>query len=157
MKLYLVRHGQALDEQEDPKRPLGQQGRAEVARVSALLETAGVQIGTVQHSGKLRAAETAAILAHGVAVDGTITHRGGMSPNDPVGPMAEQIRAMGDSNDGLMLVGHLPFMPRLAARLLCGDENRSIVQMVEGSVLCLQGTGARWEVAWLITPEVTRG
>jgi len=158
MRLYLVRHGQALDEEEDHKRPLSHQGRGEVSRVATLLEEAGVRIGTVQHSGKLRAAESAAILAGVVAVDGTISHRGGIRPNDPTTPILEQIRAIDGPNDsGLMLVGHLPFMERLAARLLCGDENRSVVRFPEGGVLCLEGAGTSWSVVWFVVPEVVRG
>ena len=59
MKLYLVQHGEACAEDVDPERPLTAQGRADVERLAAFLQQAGIQVGRVIHSGKLRAEQTA--------------------------------------------------------------------------------------------------
>jgi len=156
MRLYLVRHGEALDEDEDPKRPLSEKGRGDVARVAAILDEAGVKIDCVQHSGKLRAAETAAIMAGSLAVDGTISHRAGIAPNDPVDPILDQLRSIRqDDGGGLMLVGHMPHLGRLSSRLLSG-EGWVGVTMPEGGVLCLEGLGASWSLVWFIVPELAR-
>jgi phosphohistidine phosphatase len=158
MRLYLVRHGEALSEEEDPKRPLSEKGRGEVQRVASLLEDAGVLVGLVQHSGKLRAVETAAILSGPLSRDGTITHRSGLKPNDPVEPLAQQLCSMSDtdSRGGLMLVGHLPFMERLASQLLCDDPESGMVRFPEGGVLCLEGAGKEWTTEWFVIPDVVR-
>ena len=157
MRLYLVRHGEALDEDEDPKRPLSEKGRGDVARVAAMLDEAGVKVGCVQHSGKLRAAETAAIIAGSLAVDGTISHRAGIAPNDPVEPVLDQLRSIhGDGGGGLMLVGHLPHLGLLSSRLLCGEDGRVGVTMPEGGVLCLEGLGKSWSLVWFLVPEIAR-
>lgn len=156
MRLYLVRHGEALDEDEDPKRPLSEKGRGDVARVATMLDDAGVKLGCVQHSGKLRAAETAAIMAGSLAVDGTISHRAGIAPNDPVEPILDQLQSIRhDDGGGLMLVGHLPHLGRLASRLLCG-EGRVGVTLPEGGVLCLEGLGVSWSLVWFLVPELAR-
>ena len=44
MKLYLVQHGQAVSKEEDPERPLSEQGREDVRRVATRLGEAGVRV-----------------------------------------------------------------------------------------------------------------
>ena len=63
MNLYLIRHGEAKHESDDSARPLSAQGREEIARLATHLVRSGVRIAEIQHSPKLRAAQTAAILS----------------------------------------------------------------------------------------------
>ena len=63
MRLYLVQHGDALPEQVDPERPLSAEGRRDVEAVARLLASAGTRAVRVAHSGKLRAQQTAEVLA----------------------------------------------------------------------------------------------
>ena len=59
------------------------------------------------------------------------------------------------SSAGTMLVGHLPFMARLAGRLVTGDEQLHVADFVPGTVLCLEpAAGDRWCVAWMVRPEL---
>jgi phosphohistidine phosphatase len=54
-------------------------------------------------------------------------------------------------------VGHLPFLSRLASRLLAGDEDADVVSFRKGGVVCLQrGETGRWSVAWMVVPDVVR-
>ena len=54
-----------------------------------------------------------------------------------------------------MLVGHLPFMARLAGCLVTGDEHVEVVAFVPGTVLYLEpAAGDRWCVAWMVRPEL---
>ena len=53
MDLYLVQHGEARPESEDPARPLSERGRQEVACVARAAARLGLGIGVIQHSGKL--------------------------------------------------------------------------------------------------------
>jgi phosphohistidine phosphatase len=52
------------------------------------------------------------------------------------------------------LVGHLPFMARLASLLLTRDPKAEIVAFQPGTVLCLEGEGGTWRVAWMLRPEL---
>ena len=63
MDLYLMQHGQATTETEDPERPLTDAGRAAVQRVAKRARAADVRISGCLHSGKLRAEQTAQQLA----------------------------------------------------------------------------------------------
>ncbi|HDD66024.1 MAG TPA: phosphohistidine phosphatase SixA, partial [Nitrososphaeria archaeon] len=62
MKVYLVQHGEAKREEEDPARPLTEEGKREVEDVARFLAELGVRVDRILHSGKLRAAQTANIL-----------------------------------------------------------------------------------------------
>ncbi len=63
MKLYLVQHGEAVPESQDPSRPLTDKGRREAERVAQHIAKLGIHMDKILHSGKLRAAQTAEIFA----------------------------------------------------------------------------------------------
>jgi len=152
MRLYLVQHGDAVQEQTDPQRPLSAAGRWQVDAVGRLLASAGVRPGRVAHSGKLRAQQTAELLAIACASDKAVEAAAGLSPNDPVKPVARMVASWPADT---MLVGHLPFMARLAGRLVTGDERTEVAAFVPGTVLCLEpAAGDLWTVAWMVRPEL---
>ena len=67
MTLYLVQHGEAKAEAEDPEWPLTARGRDDIGCLAALLARTGVRVARLDHSGKRRAQETAELLAAAVA------------------------------------------------------------------------------------------
>jgi phosphohistidine phosphatase len=154
VRLYLVQHGEAVPEDVDPTRPLAERGRADVRQVAAFLAEAGVRTDRVWHSGKRRAEQTAAILAAALAPDRTPVARAGLDPKDPTDGVAQEAAAW---EDDVMLVGHLPFMARLASRLLAGRADAGVVAFEPGSVLCLERTEQqRWTIAWMLRPALLR-
>ena len=153
MRLYLVQHGDSVPEQADPQRPLSAAGRRQVEAVARLLASAGVRPARTTHSGKLRAQQTAELLAMACAPDHGVEAAAGLSPNDPVKPVARMVASLSADT---MLVGHLPFMGRLAGRLVTGDEHVDVVAFVPGTVLCLEpGADDRWRVVWMVRPGLT--
>jgi phosphohistidine phosphatase len=152
MRLYLVQHGDAVPEQLDPERPLSATGRREVEAVARLLAGTGTRAVRVAHSGKLRAQQTAELLATALT-PGTVPEIiTGLNPNDLVEPMA---RGISDWTSDVMLVGHLPFMAKLVARLVAGDQHRPVAAFVPGTVVCLQQDEAGdWVIAWMLRPEL---
>jgi len=153
MKLYLIQHGEARSEVEDPERSLTERGEKEVMSVSKV--SAGLQIRPfkIYHSGKLRAKQTAEIIANGLRIpNSTIQPVQGLNPNDDIRPWAERIsKGRGD----LMLVGHLPFLEKLTSFLLCGNENVRLVLFRYGAIVCLdQKEDKGWAVRWILTPEM---
>ena len=89
MRLYLVQHGDALPEQVDPERPLSAKGRRDVEAVARLLASTGTRAVRVAHSGKLRAQQTAEVLAAALAPAAVPETMTGLNPNDPVEPWRE--------------------------------------------------------------------
>ncbi len=103
----------------------------------------------ILHSGKLRARETAEILA--ARLGSPVQSAEGLFPNDPVESWDE--RAGRETSD-LMLVGHLPFMDRLASLLLTGNPDADLLEFRTGSIACLERAGGRWRLLWMIWPEM---
>ncbi|MEA3303783.1 MAG: phosphohistidine phosphatase SixA [Pseudomonadota bacterium] len=151
MKLYLIQHGEALSKDTDPGRALSEAGRKDVQRVASFL-AGKVRVARVLHSGKTRARQTAEILAAAVVPDLEAEQFGGLSPNDPVEPFVQHVE---EWDEDLLVVGHLPFMEKLVARLATGAGERSIVAYRPGSIVCLEtGEGSGWKVRWMIRPEL---
>ena len=154
MKLYLMQHGEATTEEVDPSRPLTAKGRSDVQKIALFLKGAGVDPRLILQSGKMRARQTAEIVAAQLGPDCQVKERGGLAPNDPVSPPTKEFSGMADD---LMIVGHLPFLGKLASMLLAGSEAKNVVAFRQGGVICLQrNEDQSWQVAWMVTPELLK-
>jgi phosphohistidine phosphatase len=147
MRLYLVQHGQAKSEEEDPERPLNDLGRKEVEKV-AKYATAILSVDHIYHSPKLRAKQTAEILM------GVLKVKAGefqdLKPNDDPSAAADLIAAQGKD---ILLVGHLPHLDRLSSLLLCGRAEAGIISFRMGAIACLEKED-KWKMKWMLTPEL---
>ena len=63
MQLYLVQHGAAKNEAEDPQRTLTTEGTKTVERMAKCLSSLTLSVVRIEHSGKERARQTAEIMA----------------------------------------------------------------------------------------------
>ena len=157
MHVFLVHHGPAKPKDEDPKRPLSDSGREDVKRMASFLARSGVAAGRVLHSGKLRALETALLLADvlgpGKVVEESPT---GIAPNDPIDDL---FAAIDGWTEDTIIVGHLPFMSKLASRLITGNEDETVVHFKPGSAACIERgeNGGGWTVQWVLRPELLGG
>jgi phosphohistidine phosphatase len=155
MRLYLVQHGKAMTEEQDPERPLTEVGRREAQKVAGFIRPQGLTIDQLWHSGKLRTKQTAAIYAEAVTVASDPTSRAGLKPNGPVVLLRDELAVMSDDT---MIVGHMPFVSRLATLLLTGHESPPVVTFVNAGIICLERTAdSRWQVEWSITPDLIPG
>jgi phosphohistidine phosphatase len=111
MALYLVQHGLSLSKQEDPRKGLTDLGRGQTARIARVAAEYGLAVSMIMHSGKLRAQQTADIMAQALKPEEGIHKSSGMGPLDDVASFAESLDMAADR----MMVGHLPFMERLIA------------------------------------------
>jgi phosphohistidine phosphatase len=154
MKLYLIQHGEAKSEVEDPERSLASKGEKGVMSVSKVASGLYILPSKIYHSGKLRTKQTAEIIAGVLKIpDPLVQSTQGLNPNDDIRPWAEQISK---EREDLMLVGHLPFLEKLTSFLLCGDENARLILFRYGAIVCLDQTGDKgWAVRWILTPEMT--
>jgi len=153
MRLYLVQHGEANPEDVDPSRGLSAKGQADVRKVAEFLKSLQLCVKAVQHSGKTRAAQTADILARSLAsADGVVQHAG-LAPMDAVEPIRNEMKH--DPSLHYMLVGHLPFMGKLASLLVAGSESADVVAFQMGGVVCLERDDkGKWRVRWMVTPDM---
>jgi phosphohistidine phosphatase len=152
MELYLVQHGEAKPESEDPERPLTDKGAETVRRMAALAVQVGLKVDLIRHSGKKRAEQTAALLAERLNPAQGVICVAGLKPNDDVRPVAEAILA---EQGAVMLVGHLPHLSRLANLLLTGDPESSVLRFQMAGIVCMSNQEGKWAVNWLMPPDPT--
>jgi phosphohistidine phosphatase len=142
--MYLVQHGEAKSEAEDPDRPLTDRGAAHVRDVANGAAAGGlVKVDRIVHSGKTRARQTAE--AWGEALGVSIEARDRLGPNDD--PSIWEGRLTGED---LMLVGHLPHLANLTRELLGDDANQPVFRNGELVGLEREESG-RWTV--VISPS----
>ncbi len=151
MHVYLVQHGEAKAEAEDPERPLTERGREEVQRVARHAALLGLPLAEIVHSGKLRARQTAETMADNLWPSRGLREMAEMAPNDD--PAAARAELEG-AQESMMLVGHLPHLSRLASSLLVGDPGREIIRFRMGAIVCLARAERVWRVHWILAPEL---
>jgi phosphohistidine phosphatase len=152
MKVYLVQHGEAVPEDVGASRPLSEKGRHDVEKIANFLEDIGVGVSKILHSGKTRALQTAEIIYLRINVSRGIAKKDGLFPNDEVDPILHEIA---EEIEDTMMVGHLPFLSKLASKLLGVPESANIIAFQQGGVACLErGEGNRWSLKWMVTPHL---
>ena len=100
MHLYLVQHGASKSEAEDPQRSLTDEGRRTVEHMAECLASLGVALDRIEHSEKLRARQTAEILAARLQPQDGTKQVSAMGPNDDVRPNAGPIADRNQERDG---------------------------------------------------------
>ena len=152
MTLYLVQHAQAVSKDVDMRRPLSNEGRRDIQKMAAFIEALHLEVDLLWHSGKTRAAQTAESLAKVVKVRTQMTARDGLAPNDDVAAMKDELTSGGHD---VMIVGHLPFLSKLASLLLTGDETVGTIAFQNGGIVAFgQPTEGRWQINWMVIPEL---
>lgn len=156
MKLYLVQHGDALGAEENPERPLSEKGRGDVEKMASFLARSGVRPAHIIHSGKARARETAVLLAQTLGTGGLVEETDApLGPNDATDPLIGLIDGW---DEDVLIVGHLPFMGRVASHLLIGRPDVTMVSFEPGAIACLENnSGEQWTLAWMIRPSLFGG
>lgn len=152
MLLYLVRHGEAKPESEDPERGLTENGMKNSRRVGEFLSFMGTELDAVIHSTKKRARETAQAITGSLRPKKEVREEAGLAPNDDPAAWVARINAM---DEDTAIVGHLPFLDRLLGLLVLEDANRRVMDFKPAGAVCLKPAGGgRWLIEWAIGPGV---
>ena len=151
MRLYIVQHGDSLPKDVDPDRPLSDQGRADIQRLSEWLSSHDIQIAQIIHSGKTRAKQTAEILRPLLKSPGQIIEGQGLAPNDSPEAFLHQLR--GPEKDTL-IAGHMPFVAATVSQALTGAPDRQLVEFLPGSVAGLERSDrVTWHLFMFARPD----
>jgi len=155
MIIFLARHGDYLNGNDDFTRGLSERGRRDIAGVAREMQNKGVHVRATLHSGKLRAQQTAEILADELMPSSIISVAEGLMPNDD--PVSFELQHFTDLVSGTLIVGHLPFMGLLVSHLLTGDPGRLPEAFEAGTVVCLEQAGnGKWTKMWAVHPSELR-
>ena len=152
MSLYLIQHGKNKPKDQDPEQHLSAQGREEVQRIAEAAGALNLPLQLIQHSPKTRAKETAEIFASSLKPAQGIQEREGIKALDDVTSIAPEL----NSDQDLMLVGHLPFMERLCTYLITGYQEPPVIAFQNGGIVCLEQDpeSGNWLIRWTLLPSV---
>ena len=152
MDLYLVQHGKAKPKEEDPDRSLSEEGRLEVERMARYAASIGLQPDLIYQSGKLRAQQTAVMLAQALNPPEGVKPLDGIAPNDDPEKALQSVDST--EHDSLMIVGHLPHLSRLASLLIAGNPAVEVIAFRNGGIVALRRDEEGWRLNWCLVPQV---
>ena len=153
MKLYLVQHAESKHKEEEYTRPLSDRGWRNIRKTASYAkEYLHIKVEQIVHSGKLRAKQTAEVLAEQLNPPKALIADTNLEPL--ADPKAWKKRLVKTTQD-IMLVGHLPHLSKLASYLLAGDENKEVIAFKMGGIVCLErDQQCHWAIHWMITPAI---
>ncbi len=153
MELYLAQHAESKSKEEDPGRGLTDDGFANIRKTARFAKKINLTVDTIYHSDKLRAKQTANELAKRMKTITGLNQRDNLAPMEDISSMREEIQM---NNKNLMIVGHLPFLDKLATALLCGNEEQKVVSFQYGCIVKLvrNDETKAWSIKWMIIPDI---
>jgi phosphohistidine phosphatase len=151
MALFLVQHGKNLPKEKDPDQGLSREGTVETQAMAALAAENNVQLLRIIHSGKKRALQTAEIFVKTLEPEGGMSRGAGLAPLDDVSEFASTL----NSDENIMVVGHLPFMERLVSYLVEGSVEKPVIKFQNSSIICLdrEDASGTWYIRWALFPR----
>jgi len=161
MKLYLIRHGNAVEHgtpgyEDDSLRPLTASGRDKMKKIASALKRLDVKPDLIVSSPYLRARQTAEILAKVLKYKQELAFSDMLVPMGNADNFIEEINAKYNVAE-LMLVGHEPCLSILIGTLTAGNPELT-VNLKKGGVCCLSSDNLQTErkavLEWLLTPKI---
>ncbi len=107
----------------------------------------------IRHSGKKRARQTEEIFAEAL-----LGEKGKTEPIPGIGRL-DDVTAVANTlktSDNLMVVGHLPFMERLAGFLMTGSAEGLVFKFQNGGIVCpgKSPDAQWWFIKWTLMPSI---
>lgn len=159
MKIYFLRHADALPENGetihcDEERPLSDEGKAQVQRLSLAVTKVGLTFDLVLTSPLQRCRETAESLL--TLLDRTAAEANDLDLLAPGGSTKKLIKYLRTLEvNSVLLVGHSPDLGEHIAYLI-GDKD-AYVKMAKSGLACVECEASprksEGELVFLITPE----
>ena len=149
MNLYILQHGEAVAKEIDPERPLSEHGNRDIRILARHMQNMGVQLGNVFHSGKLRAEQSARLIAETLSPEIQPVQTEGLNPNDDPAVIIGDIEQM---NENILIASHMPFVSRLCSTLLTGTTDAEFAS-IPGTLFCLEKADNKWRLAYMLTPD----
>jgi phosphohistidine phosphatase len=162
MRLYLLRHAEAVPGSPDASRDLTAHGQRQVAQLSKGPGTVALQeVLAIEHSPLVRAVRTAQLLRLATGSTLPLKVLGGLEPeHDP----RKTAAALGKSRRSRLLVGHNPHLAELAALLLGVAEGGAAIRFRKAGLMALERTAkptrlrpfGTWSLLWMIPPDLAK-
>ena len=154
MKIYFLRHADAVDGDDDAMRPLSPLGRKQSEAIAAFLAKADVNFGAAFTSPLVRAHQTAEIVLRSMGKMGDVKLRTAEALLNETSD-AEWNRWLESILDTkhVLLVGHAPTLAERVCALLT-IENSSALRLAKGAVACVESEDRQCgQLKYLVTPK----
>jgi len=162
MKLYLLRHGDAMD-REDPRyetdaaRPLTLKGIQRTKQLAHALRAWDVEFEVILASPLVRARETAEMVEHGLRQHGRMELTTHLAPAGDPEKLIAQINALRPAPDGVLLVGHEPYLSGFVS-VLCAGSSHLALTLKKGGLVRLEVAALKYarcaSLEWLVPPRL---
>jgi phosphohistidine phosphatase len=159
MRLFLLRHAEAVPGTPDAERVLTKKGQLQV---KCLVESLSLKtlsdVRAIEHSGFVRAVQTASRFVELTGLDLPLVPVPGLRPVDNEKRILKDIRL---THHDRLIVGHNPNLALLAGRLLGGGRSEVSVVLKKCALIALERTEGptkkhplgKWCLLWLIDPS----
>ncbi len=163
MKLYILRHGEAVERGDrrypnDVDRPLTLKGARRSRALARVLNDLDIQFGVILSSPLVRARETAEIVQHGMRLRGRIELTEHLAPMGDTEKLVHRLNDLGNTPESMLLVGHEPDLSSLISLLCTGGMDLSLT-LKKGGLCRMQvdslHPGRCASLEWLMPPRLT--
>jgi phosphohistidine phosphatase len=162
MRLYIVRHGIAVDREDpkcppDPERYLTEKGVAKTAEVAKGAARLGLEPAVLLTSPYLRAVQTGEIFCEALKIPASKLRRtDALLPMASPGQLFRELAKL--KAETVICFGHAPNVDAVVAYAL--GSQKHLTEMKKSGVACLEmesvGAPPRGKLLWLGTPKLLR-
>ena len=152
MKLYFLRHADALEGSDDAARPLSPHGKKEALEVGRFLKRAGIEFDATYSSPLVRAKETAEIVLD-ICGSTQLELTAALLNETSEAKFDEWLKGIPDAKH-ICLVGHAPSLAERVRQLL-GVTDSDALKLPKGAVACLETENRRTAaLKFLVAPKL---
>lgn len=152
MKLYFLRHADALDGADDAARPLSPHGRKEALEIGRFLKRARIEFDAAYSSPLVRAKETAEIVLD-LCGSPELDLTDALLNETSQAKFEEWLKRIPQAKHAC-LVGHAPSLAQRASQLL-GIRASDALKLPKGGLICLETDHRRTgTLKFFVTPKL---
>jgi phosphohistidine phosphatase len=164
MKLYLLRHGKAVEREafgreDDASRPLTNVGRERTRLVAEGMRQLGLEFDLILSSPLVRARQTAEIVAETYGATELLRFTERLADEKALVDLTSEIRSLLPQPESLLLVGHEPNLGEFVS-LLLGADSPLPLRFKKAGLCCLSvesiEAGPCAVLEWLLAPRQLR-
>lgn len=157
MRLFLLRHADALYTMPDPSRELSEKGRKSLRKLTIALKPRHfTELYEIWHSPYTRAFETAQLFKDGLELNAPLTPRDFLTPMEDPRKLAGELASL---DVDILAVGHNPHMENTARLLLGGGMQ---MEFKKAGLMCLERLAkpeaetpfGTWQLSWFLVPKL---
>jgi len=161
MNIFLLRHGIAVERgtpgfDADSERPLTPKGKRQLRKSAAAMKKMKLRFDLILSSPYERARRTAEIVADELKLKKRLKFSDSLKFEGDPERLIDEIARLKPKPENLLLVGHEPYLSRLASLLVSGNGDMAM-DLKKGGLCKLEAenvhAGRCAQLVWLLTPK----